>query len=52
MTPGEFGRSAEYGEFGEIGGTSEKLELLLVDTQRFDAMVKRRWWNTKSRCGS
>lgn len=41
MTAGEFGRSGEYGEFGEIVGTSAKLELRLVDTQRFDAMVKR-----------
>ena len=48
---GEFGRSGEYGEFGEIGGTSAKLELRLVDTQRFDAMFKRGGWNAKSRCG-
>jgi hypothetical protein len=39
--PGEFGRSGECGECGEIGGTSAKLELRLIDTQRFDAMVQR-----------
>jgi hypothetical protein len=39
--PGEFGRSGECGKFGETGGTSAKLELRLVDTQRLDAMVNR-----------
>ncbi len=39
--PGEFGRSGECGEFGEIGRTLAKLELRLIDTQRFDAMVQR-----------
>jgi hypothetical protein len=51
MRHGEFGRSGEYGEFGEVGGVggmSAKLELRLVDTQCFDAMVKRGWWNAKS----
>jgi hypothetical protein len=51
MPPGEFGRSGECGEFGEIGGRSAKLELHLVNTQRFDAMVKRGWRNAKSRRG-
>jgi hypothetical protein len=49
--PGEFGRSGECGEFGEIGRMSAKLELRLIDTQRFDAMVKRGWWNAKPRRG-
>ena len=48
---GEFGRSGECGEFGESGGDSAKLKLRLVDTQRLDAMVKRRWWNSKLRSG-
>jgi len=51
MPPGEFGGSGECGEFGEIGRTSAKLELRLIDAQRFDAMVKRGWWNPKPRRG-
>jgi hypothetical protein len=35
----------------KLVGRSAKLELRLVDTQRFDAMVKRGWWNAKLRRG-
>src|SRR5579864_6327296 len=35
----------------KVVGTSAKLELRLVDTQRLDAMVKRGWWNAKLRSG-
>ncbi len=35
----------------KLVGRSAKLEPLLVDTQRFDAMVKRGWWNPKLRRG-
>jgi hypothetical protein len=52
LTTGEFGGSGECGEFGETGGSSAKLELRLVDTQRLDAMVQRGWWNAKPRSGS
>lgn len=36
----------------KVAGTSEKLKLRPVDTQRLDAMVKRGWWNTKLRSGA
>jgi hypothetical protein len=52
LTTGEFGGFGECGEFGETGGSSAKLELRLVDTQRLDAMVQRGWWNAKPRSGS
>jgi len=35
----------------KLAGTSAKLELRLIDAQRFDAMVKRGWWNPKPRRG-
>jgi len=33
----------------KVVGTSAKLKLRPVDTQRLDAMVKRGWWNAKLR---
>ena len=50
MLPGEFGRSGESGEFGDER-MSAKLELRFVDAQRFDAILKRGWWNAKLRRG-
>src|SRR5262249_4742018 len=43
--------TGEPGECGESGESGElvKLELLLVDAQRPNAMVQRRWWNSEPR---
>ena len=51
MQTGEFGKCGEFGEFGETGEASEKLEWCFVDSQRFDAMIKRGWWNAKPHSG-
>ena len=39
----------DQSEPGDNWRASAKLELRFIDVQRFDAMVKRGWWNSELR---